>query len=297
MQKDSVINLKMSSITSRGVKGDSLDTLLLIDDHYSVDCKHFVKYLRETHHGICLESIKAYAADLREERDGKRYAARTVNKRLAAVKNRVRMMIQAEDLKASEVYALETALSEIKNEKINTSAVSSDRILSEEEVNRLIEATHDRKIALIIEFLYTTGTRINEALGILLNDCDIGARRTLIRVSGKGSKERWIKIPTELYERIREKFVGRKYLFEHSEKQYSRTSVSYRIKIESLKYLHKDISAHTLRHSFATAKIQETGKIKGVSRYLGHSSTSTTLDMYVHEELDDEELGIEGDKT
>ena len=198
------------------------------------------------------------------------------------------------DLKESQKYQLEIALSGIKNEKINTNAIESDRILSPTEVKHLIVATHDRRIALIVEFLFATGCRISETLGILLNDCDIGARRTLIRVSGKGAKERWIKIPTELYERIRERFVGRKYLFEHSERQYSRTSVSYRIKVESLKYLHRDISAHTLRHSFATAKIRETGKIKGVSQYLGHSSVSTTLDLYVHEELADEELGIGG---
>ncbi len=49
--------------------------------------------------------------------------------------------------------------------------------------------------------------------------------------------------------------------------------------------LNRDISAHKLRHSFATIKIAKTGKIKAVSEYLGHSSTSITLDMYVHEEL------------
>ncbi len=291
MQQDSVTLQKTNSVPTT-VEADRLDLLLEIKDDYSTDTKHFVKYLRETQQGIGLEAIEGYAVFLREERDGKRYAGRTINKRLAAVKNRVRRMIQAEDLTGSQVYQLEAALQNIKNEKINSNAIDSDRILTPEEVARLIEATHDRKIALIIEFLWVTGCRISETLGILLNDCDIGARRTLIRVSGKGAKERWIKIPTELYTRIRDRFVGRWHLFEHSEKQYSRTSVSYRIKVESLKYLHRDISAHTLRHSFATAKIAETGKIKGVSRYLGHSSVSTTLDLYVHEELADEELGI-----
>ena len=50
--------------------------------------------------------------------------------------------------------------------------------------------------------------------------------------------------------------------------------------------------APTLRHSFATEKIAKTGKIKGVSEYLGHSSSSITLDMYVHEELTDDELDV-----
>ena len=54
--------------------------------------------------------------------------------------------------------------------------------------------------------------------------------------------------------------------------------------------LRKDISAHTLRHSFATRMIDEGKSIKGVSKYLGHSNVSTTLDLYVHSELDWEAL-------
>ena len=54
--------------------------------------------------------------------------------------------------------------------------------------------------------------------------------------------------------------------------------------------LKKDISAHTLRYSFATRMIDEGKSIKGVSKYLGHSNVSTTLDLYVHSELDWEAL-------
>jgi integrase len=47
--------------------------------------------------------------------------------------------------------------------------------------------------------------------------------------------------------------------------------------------LGKHISAHSLRHSFATNMIRKTNKIVATSEYLGHSSTTMTLDMYVHE--------------
>ena len=73
-------------------------------------------------------------------------------------------------------------------------------------------------------------------------------------------------------------------------KHYTRQYVTNQIKKIGKAILGKKISAHTLRHSFATHKIAETGKIKGVSRYLGHSTSATTLDMYVHEELSPEEL-------
>ena len=44
-------------------------------------------------------------------------------------------------------------------------------------------------------------------------------------------------------------------------------------------------SAHSFRHFFATDRIKKTNNTKGVSVYLGHASTSTTLDMYTHTEL------------
>ncbi len=52
-------------------------------------------------------------------------------------------------------------------------------------------------------------------------------------------------------------------------------------------------SFHTLRHTFATLQIRRTRKVKGVSLYLGHSSTPITQDMYVHEELDLNDLSLD----
>ena len=62
------------------------------------------------------------------------------------------------------------------------------------------------------------------------------------------------------------------------------------IKKAGWRILKKDISAQTLRHSFATRMIDEGKSIKGVSKYLGHSNISTTLDLYVHSELEWKEL-------
>ena len=50
--------------------------------------------------------------------------------------------------------------------------------------------------------------------------------------------------------------------------------------------LGRRISAHSMRHSFATLAIREGASIKAVSKYLGHSSTAITMDMYVHERLE-----------
>lgn len=49
--------------------------------------------------------------------------------------------------------------------------------------------------------------------------------------------------------------------------------------------LGRHISAHTLRHSWATRKLKEGKSLKAVSRYLGHSSTAITADLYIHDDL------------
>jgi len=57
-----------------------------------------------------------------------------------------------------------------------------------------------------------------------------------------------------------------------------------------LKATGKHFSPHGCRHTFATRAIERTGKLKAISKYLGHASVSITLDMYVHEEIADDEI-------
>ena len=88
-----------------------------------------------------------------------------------------------------------------------------------------------------------------------------------------------------LVQRILDNFAGCVFLFEHAGKTYNRVYVTDRIKLAGRLILGKNISAHTFRHSFATEKLKQTKNLKGVSKYLGHSSVSTTADLYVHDEL------------
>ena len=62
--------------------------------------------------------------------------------------------------------------------------------------------------------------------------------------------------------------------------------MSYEIIKAGKRILGRRISAHSMRHSFATLAIRDGASIKAVSKYLGHSSTAITMDMYVHESLE-----------
>jgi integrase/recombinase XerD len=107
-----------------------------------------------------------------------------------------------------------------------------------------------------------------------------------MRVIGKGNKERKVDIEKTLFDEIRATFPGKTWLFQtRSGKPYRTNYVSYEIIKAGRRILGRRISAHSMRHSFATLTIREGASIKAVSEYLGHSSTAITMDMYVHESL------------
>ena len=288
--QDSVTLQNDTSVTSiLSLDAKAMDVMLSIEDNYSEDTRYFVDFLRSGNYGLSYEGLKAYVEHLDQEHDGKKYAARTYNKRVAAAKNRIRYITKQMDLKESVAYKFEKALNEIKAKKINSNAVNADRVLTYEEVRALILGTRDKTVSLFVEFLAYTGCRISEALNILLSDLRLNRGYYEVRILGKKRKERFIKVDQKLTERIRNNFTGKKWLFEHSGKQYNRLSMTNRIKLESLKVLGKNISAHTLRHSYATHVLKKTGRIRAVQEQLGHSSASTTIDLYVHDTFSWEE--------
>jgi len=275
------------------VNYESLYTLMLTpQDHYSDDAKQFVTFLRDNEYGISFEGLKAYAEYLDSEIGGKRLSANTYNKRIIGAKNRLQYLFtqSPEFFDVLKRYQFEEALKEIKLKKTNSNAVGKDDILTPEEVDTLVTESEDITVSLMVEFLYATGVRITEMLNILLSDIKRSNGKYTIRLRGKGNKERTVFAGKELVDRIKRHFKGTTYLFEHSGKGYNRISITNRIKAQGKIVLGKSISAHTLRHSFATHMLKKTNNLKGVSKYLGHSSTSTTADLYVHSELKWEDI-------
>jgi integrase len=87
-----------------------------------------------------------------------------------------------------------------------------------------------------------------------------------------------------MYERIRAEFQGEEWLFETAGgKRYSRSYVSNQIAKLTQHVLGRKLSAHKLRHTFVTNKLKETGRVKAVSQYVGHSDVQITLRIYGHD--------------
>ena len=178
----------------------------------------------------------------------------------------------------------EEALRGLKARKIATQRVDRDSVPTRTEVKKLIKEIRGLKLHLVVEFLGTTGLRILELIGIRLEDMKEADGHCMVRVLGKGQKQRIVKVSRDLVERVRQTYQGREYLFETSGgKPLGRESVSREITRAGRRILGKHISAHSLRHAFATAAIKAGWSAKKVAAQLGHSSTAITLDMYVED--------------
>ncbi|GHU01306.1 tyrosine recombinase XerD [Spirochaetia bacterium] len=169
-------------------------------------------------------------------------------------------------------------------------------LITKMDIEMVIQKSTPR-ISAIIKFLANTGLRISEMVNIRYGDIEPFDNEYMrIKINGKGNKLRFVYIPLSLYLEIKNRFVAKSdYLFHAGNgKQLSRINLYKRIRNVFERYANrKNVRCHDLRHFFATEKIvNEKKDYKAVSKYLGHSSVSTTLSIYCHSELKPEESQI-----
>ena len=172
---------------------------------------------------------------------------------------------------------------------------SLPKSISEDDVVKLLDAPkEDSLIGLrdraMLELLYASGVRISELVNIKFSDLDLD--RNIIKVFGKGSKERLVPfgedaaqwISAYIDERKKNKDLASiKYIFLNNRgTKISRHAFWHRLKEYCLKIgLKQDISPHTLRHAFATHLLNRGADLRSVQVLLGHSDLSTTQ-IYTH---------------
>lgn len=159
-------------------------------------------------------------------------------------------------------------------------------VLSKEECKALFKAPRTHKHRFLLAFAYSTGARMNELRLIKCADVDTQRRQVHVRM-GKGRKDRYVplskfialKLPLYLQE-VKPKM----YLFEGlspGEPMVER-SIQYIVNEAMAKTsIQKDVSMHTLRHSYATHLLEDGVDIYSIQRLLGHSNIQTTI-VYLH---------------
>lgn len=158
-------------------------------------------------------------------------------------------------------------------------------VLSQREARKLIDATNNIKHRCILAALYSAGLRMSELLSLTITDID--SSRMIITVKGgKGNKDRNLPLAEQLLLDLRKyysEYQPKVLLFEGADGgPYSSTSVNSIIKRAAKKAgIRKNISAHTLRHSYATHLLETGTDIRIIQELLGHRSIKTTM-IYTH---------------
>ena len=173
-------------------------------------------------------------------------------------------------------------------------------VLTIEEVNLIINSVESNNVGIrnkaIIEIIYGCGLRVSELTNLLLSNLFL--KQGYIKIVGKGNKERLSPIgslatdslndfltnvrPTLM---INDKFSDHVFINNRGT-SLSRSMIFKMIKKYTLKAnIDKDISPHSLRHSFATHLVEGGANLRAVQEILGHSSITTT-EIYTHLDSD-----------
>jgi site-specific recombinase XerD len=158
-------------------------------------------------------------------------------------------------------------------------------VLSKEEVQAIFSSTQNLKHLTILMTIYSGGLRLNETTH--LKPTDIDSQRMLIKVCGKGDKERYTLLGEKALDILRtywKLYQPSEWLFPSripAEPICDSTVQRAFKKSLSLSGVKKKASVHTLRHSFATHLLESGTDLFYIQRLLGHTTAKTTA-VYLH---------------
>ena len=253
---------------------------------YGIDLREFERYLKEV--DAELDFTKVHADNVRNwivHLMDNGCVAASVNRKLSSLRSFYRFLLRKKVisvnplLKISGLKKKKTLPSFLKMEEM-------DRILDETSFGEGFEGCRDR---MILEMFYATGMRLSELIG--LDDADVDFSARLIKVTGKRNKQRLIPFGDELsddllkYIKVRNEALPEreKALFVLSNGNRMYPAAVYRLVKRNLSKVVtlKKRSPHVLRHTFATAMLNDNAELRAVKELLGHESLATT-EIYTH---------------
>jgi site-specific recombinase XerD len=152
-------------------------------------------------------------------------------------------------------------------------------VLSRTDINKMIMATKNINHRLIIQMAYATGMRASELINLKWEDIDF--HRNIIHIKrSKGKKDRVVMLSPKIKKRLKllcQEKEGYVFVSNRKKKYALRTIQKIVDNAKKKANIKKNISPHTLRHSFATHLLEKGIDIKHIRDLLGHSDISTTL--------------------
>ncbi len=249
-------------------------------ESYMFDLNNFITYFNGDVLNLNKKDIEEYLHHLRSG-----LSARSVNRHISSIKGFYKYLV--EEGKINEDPSEETSV--LKIEK------SLPKYLTIDEVDKLLnfetKTAFDYRNKAMMEVMYASGLRVSELVSLDYNSIDL--ENSLIRVKGKGKKERIVPIgdiavkALTVYMEEYRPFLVKKgrydelFLNNHG-KPISRQGFNFILEnIKEATGIEKDLTPHVLRHSFATHLLEGGADLRSIQEMLGHENISTT-NVYTH---------------
>lgn len=253
---------------------------------YRIDLTQFFSYVQSTEPEK--ETIEQYITELH-----KKYKQKTIKRKIASIKAFYSYLEEEELVEQNPFRKIKVKFKE---------TIILPRIIPREEIEQLlnyiyaslnslsgIQYKHSLRDAAVIEVFFATGARVYEISNVRAENINLNSG--LIRIMGKGGKERYIQISNtavldilrKYYEENEPEIKKSGYFFINNRgKRYTEQSIRLMLKKYTLKAgIQRKITPHMFRHSFATYLIEEGADVSCVQQLLGHSSIKTTQ-IYIH---------------
>lgn len=254
-------------------KGLSLNTI----DAYRRDLDDFFNFCKDVDlKNIQRTQINSYIRNLHE----KKYSPTSIMRKIASLRGFFKWA------NANELIMTNPALT-LEQPKIPQHL---PKVVSIQEIEDILNQKLTKLQRVIVELLYGCGLRVSELVNLTTANYDLNGK--YLECTGKGSKDRIVPLGKKAITAIKEYMPEREYLLQkynletkqfllnENGKKVTRQEV-YVFIHEQGKRLHKTISPHTLRHSFATHLIENGADLRVVQELLGHSDVATTQ-LYTH---------------
>lgn len=258
---------------------------------YRADLRSFARWCER-------EGVDALAAGHRQIRrylaylDQARYARRTVNRHLSSVKGWYRWLVDQGLVDTSPADVLQGPKQGRPLPRVMRAA-DMERLLAVSVVDKdpADVTPSDVRNQALLELLYACGLRVSEASGLLTARVDL--EEGVVRVMGKGSKERIVPMHTAACDALRRYLVEARpellggkdspYVFVSTRGGRMGTDAIRRVFKAALRQagLDESLSPHAVRHTFATDLLAGGADLRSVQEMLGHASLSTTQ-IYTH---------------
>ena len=246
-------------------------------DAYRRDLLMFLDFCKHPDFdNITRMSINSYIRFLREED----YSPTSVIRKIASIRGFFKWLCANEMCKIDPTITIERPKLPQRLPKVMTIT----------EIEEILKANLTNLQRVIVELLYGCGLRVSELVNLKTNSFDLSAK--YLTTIGKGSKERIVPLGSKAINALKMYLVERDFLIKKFRLDTKNLLISetgryltrqdiYNFIHEQGKKIHKNISPHTLRHTYATHLLENGADLRVVQELLGHSDVATTQ-LYTH---------------